>query len=633
MANKSTPGDDQQQQQQQPQGQEYIYGAFTNGALVWTRNNVQVLKQKQGDTAFVNTVIQRGASTSSRAASSSSATSPAAPSAKGGRGESKAARFRVRFQDARPASASKASEKRRQSEPRRANPETRGAKDADHSERLVVRRKSTSPEQQQHHLNQVQPKQPKAQEQNPGVPPCISGWIMHDVPFTMTAKDKAALRFYLDVLPRRTYPFEAWHILTYNPLRNRDIYEKLFSEEMVLKCAISVGAVYEASCQGIETIPVMHHYARLCRYIVDLLQQPSLDNRKHVLIQAISTLALLAHWSDRDDLWHMHMNGLQQFIQSTGGVDSLTPEMKWIAYKADITGSAEKALDPLLPIANRQHRSVMDMVDDDKKREITAVFRRWVLPCCTDEKMLDIFISAALFMVAVFRVRETGTGQFHPDAMMEDRYSMAYLIQNYPTPIGAPARDDSASPDASSSSSSPDSVTTASEAAALLKGVETSMRLAISLYGKEIVHDPWDRAGDLPALLGLMARHLRAVTSALREAKREMAAAVHDDGVGRAGFAVVEAVRPLLLFLVVLGWVVSESRRLRGARACDDVEVFADLLVEIVGSNAAHLDGRVPDEYWAICRIAEFRNIRGRDWDLHRTVSRMMDEWLARRES
>jgi hypothetical protein len=96
------------------------------------------------------------------------------------------------------------------------------------------------------------------------------------------------------VLPRRTYPFEAWHILTYNPLRNRDIYEKLFSEEMVLKCAISVGAVYEASCQGIETIPVMHHYARLCRYIVELLQQPSLENRKHVLIQAISTLALLA---------------------------------------------------------------------------------------------------------------------------------------------------------------------------------------------------------------------------------------------------------------------------------------------------------------------------------------------------
>lgn len=631
MANKSTPGDDQQQQ---PQGQEYIYGAFTNGALVWTRNNVQVLKQKQGDTAFVNTVIQRGASTSSRAASSSSATSPAAPSAKGGKGESKAARFRVRFQDARPTPASKASEKRRQSESRRAAP---GAKlDADHSERLVVRRKSTSPEQQQPHLKQVQPKQPKAQDQSPGVPPCISGWIMHDVPFTMTAKDKAALRFYLDVLPRRTYPFEAWHILTYNPLRNRDIYEKLFSEEMVLKCAISVGAVYEASCQGIETIPVMHHYARLCRYIVDLLQQPSLDNRKHVLIQAISTLALLAHWSDRDDLWHMHMNGLQQFIQSTGGVDSLTPEMKWIAYKADITGSAEKALDPLLPIANRQHRSVMDMVDDDKKREITAVFRRWVLPCCTDEKMLDIFVSAALFMVAVFRVRETGTGQFHPDAMMEDRYSMAYLIQNYPTPIGAPARDDSASPDASSSSSpssSPDTVTTASEAAALLKGVETAMRLAISLYGKEIVHDPWDRAGDLPALLGLMARHLRAVTSALREAKREMAAAVNDDGVGRAGFAVVEAVRPLLLFLVVLGWVVSESRRLRGARACDDVEVFADLLVEIVGSNAAHLESGVPNEYWAICRIAEFRNIRGRDWDLHRTVSKMMDEWLARRES
>ncbi|VUC21640.1 unnamed protein product, partial [Clonostachys rosea] len=432
MANKSTPGDDQQQQ---PQGQEYIYGGFTNGALVWTRNNVQVLKQKQGDTAFVNTVIQRGASTSARSASSSSTTAPPAPSSKGGRGESKAARFRVRFQDARPAPVSKASEKRRQSESRRATPETRIAKDAEHSERLVVRHKSTSPEQLPPPKQVQVQAQPniKTEEQSPGVPPCISGWIMHDVPFTMTTKDKAALRFYLDVLPRRTYPFEAWHILTYNPLRNREMYEKLFSEEMVLKCAISVGAVYEASCQGIETIPVIHHYARLCRYIVELLQQPSLNNRKHVLIQAISTLALLAHWSDRDDLWHIHMNGLQQFIQSTGGVDSLTPEMKWIAYKADITGSAEKALDPLLPIANRQHRSVMDMVDDDRKREITAVFRRWVLPCCTDEKMLDIFVSAALFMVAVFRVRETGTGQFHPDAMMEDRYSMAYLIQNYPT--------------------------------------------------------------------------------------------------------------------------------------------------------------------------------------------------------
>lgn len=44
-------------------------------------------------------------------------------------------------------------------------------------------------------------------------------------------------------------------------------------------------------------------------------------------------LALQQHVSGQDELYQMHMSGLEQLVQSAGGVDALSPGQKWVAYK------------------------------------------------------------------------------------------------------------------------------------------------------------------------------------------------------------------------------------------------------------------------------------------------------------
>ena len=132
---------------------------------------------------------------------------------------------------------------------------------------------------------------------NGAIPRSIAEWIVHGSHMAFTAADRRALWHYLDVVPRRSYSFEVLDIITHNPLRDQEVYQTLFSDSMVLQCALSLGATYDASNQQGSTtdLPLFaYHSSQLYSILSKMLGETPTPERQHILVQSMAMLAILA---------------------------------------------------------------------------------------------------------------------------------------------------------------------------------------------------------------------------------------------------------------------------------------------------------------------------------------------------
>lgn len=332
--------------------------------------------------------------------------------------------------------------------------------------------------------------------------------------------------------------------------------------------------------------------------------------------------------------------------------------------RADITPASDLALGLRLtpPFLLRDTTRGLGNLTEDERDQADRVFRRWVRPCCTDERVYETFVVAALFAASLHSA-QLAKHRFDPDAVMENWHHNAQYLVNYPTPLGqgehgnagnmmtnhtdynphsiygrvpfseatpAPCSSDSSNSPSSSSSSYQETTTT------LYRHIETCFRVAVILYAKELAHDPWDKGRGQSVLLLLLSSQLRPVLAAVKRYKEEMTYSpspyFYDNN---PGFAVVESVKPLLIWLCILGPIASEAHSLSNAdtigsrpspESGPSADIYPELLSELVGAYRSDVR-QLPDKFWEVCRIGDFRMIKGKDWDLLDSVQRMVHQW------
>jgi hypothetical protein len=120
----------------------------------------------------------------------------------------------------------------------------------------------------------------------------LDEWAIPGCPVNMWPAQKSELKAYLYWLAMRAYPLEA--ATQHNPVRSNKTLSSVLSDPLVLRCAICIGAVWNAMYTASGTWQTIESSSQLCSIVNAMLGELETRRPEPILAEAVATLAVLA---------------------------------------------------------------------------------------------------------------------------------------------------------------------------------------------------------------------------------------------------------------------------------------------------------------------------------------------------
>ncbi|TGO09644.1 hypothetical protein BTUL_0158g00070 [Botrytis tulipae] len=174
-------------------------------------------------------------------------------------------------------------------------------------------------------------------------------------PIEMTTRTHRLLSRYFTHVSSRMYPLSKY--LSSNPLRSDEWFRFTISDAAMFHAILYAGAIYLSLLQGgKDSEDSVYHLGKTLEIVQKRLQdgKPADDST----IAALSCVALGEANTGHLDLWHIHMRGIQQMINTRGTMSSLPMIIQTKLRRSDITGAIDYAAEPYLYYQPRNHSEI-----------------------------------------------------------------------------------------------------------------------------------------------------------------------------------------------------------------------------------------------------------------------------------
>ncbi|TVY14712.1 hypothetical protein LARI1_G006080 [Lachnellula arida] len=265
-----------------------------------------------------------------------------------------------------------------------------------------------------------------SQATSPRVPRNIgypTALLNFEFPIEMNASVHILLDQYLIHAPRRLYPLES--CLRTNPLRSPEWFQYAIRDAAMLHGMLYAGSLYLALLEGkTGTKDSMHHLGHVVSIVKKRLDESD-GGIEDSTIGAISCLALGEAITGNKDLWHTHMLGLKQMIDSRRSIDPLPALLQAKLRRSDITGAIDYAATPLLDFDRSNRPPTWALLSVQTIETTDREMRKILAKCEVHPNLITTMTELAFFLQAIHLATEASV-YFDPATFSEDLYWLEY---------------------------------------------------------------------------------------------------------------------------------------------------------------------------------------------------------------
>ncbi|TVY93879.1 hypothetical protein LAWI1_G000432 [Lachnellula willkommii] len=265
-----------------------------------------------------------------------------------------------------------------------------------------------------------------SQATSPSVPRNIgypTALLNFEFPIEMNASVHMLLHQYLIHASRRLYPLES--CLRTNPLRSPEWFQYAIRDAAMLHGMLYAGSLYLALLEGkTGTKDSMHHLGHVVSIVKQRLDESD-GGIEDSTIGAISCLALGEAITGNKDLWHTHMLGLKQMINSRRSIDPLPALLQAKLRRSDITGAIDYAATPLLDFDRSNRPPTWALLSVQTIETTDREMRNILTKCGVHPNLITTMTELACFSQAIHFATEASV-YFDPATFSEDLYWLEY---------------------------------------------------------------------------------------------------------------------------------------------------------------------------------------------------------------
>ncbi|KAH8673921.1 hypothetical protein BX600DRAFT_220287 [Xylariales sp. PMI_506] len=465
----------------------------------------------------------------------------------------------------------------------------------------------------------------------------LAPWVLDAFPNGFSEESRLFLYAFRELCPANNYPMNEYFKSSVELSTKHFTSEEAYCRDCIARLIDLVNDL-KASTAAPEHFGF--HYAKLCSEANQLLNCSEQTMTQQLAgFHAIAMLAILACYLGHRDDWNVHMSGLQQIVEVSGGLHTLEPVCQLVVRKADLTGAFELGIQPRFQ-SQRFFPPISMSLSSEERNGLYSTIHQTFSGCHPSSGVVDVFLSLASFN----RVLQTnpivsGICSLDPRALTEDYFDLECRILSLPcTMHGRETCYLSATSSHHSICSSEDSVThsVGMQPEAMIStdsSLDSSLCLTALLFLKTMNVPNIDSLFGLSNALALLSWHLRNILNGLREQ-------AFDDIMGPSLMGMLSmssgtepptfsrhSVRPAVIWMCLSADHLAHSLNISEVRSLEVVTewsgVYKELLFEVIGPSTTDVD-LLPLRDLELCWLFNFGKIMNQPWDVHQRLKRMM---------
>ncbi|KAF7947970.1 hypothetical protein EAE96_009040 [Botrytis aclada] len=249
-------------------------------------------------------------------------------------------------------------------------------------------------------------------------------------PIKMTTRTHQLLSRYFTHVSSRMYPLSKY--LSSNPLRSDEWFRFTIKDAAMFHAILYAGAIYLSLLQGgKDSEDSVYHLGKTLEIVKEKLQngKPADDST----IAALSCVALGEANTGHSDLWHIHMRGIQQMINTRGTMSSLPMIIQTKLRRSDITGAIDYAAEPYLYYKPRNHSeiSISKILPLHRIRTINSYTENSLAKCGIHSNLIRIMQYLAIFYQSI-QFASSSRILLDPGDFLDDVYWIEYELLSFP---------------------------------------------------------------------------------------------------------------------------------------------------------------------------------------------------------
>ncbi|KAF7903198.1 uncharacterized protein EAF01_006247 [Botrytis porri] len=249
-------------------------------------------------------------------------------------------------------------------------------------------------------------------------------------PIEMTTRTHRLLSRYFTHVSSRMYPLSKY--LSSNPLRSDEWFRFTINDAAMFHAILYAGAIYLSLLQGgKDSEDSVYHLGKTLEIVKEKLQngKPADDST----IAALSCVALGEANTGHSDLWHIHMRGIQQMINTRGTMSSLPMIIQTKLRRSDITGAIDYAAEPYLYYKPRDHSeiSISKILPVHRKRTINSYIETSLARCGIHSNLRQTMQYLAIFYQSI-QFASSFKALLDPGDFLDDIYWIEYELLSFP---------------------------------------------------------------------------------------------------------------------------------------------------------------------------------------------------------
>ncbi|CRK20206.1 hypothetical protein BN1723_012074 [Verticillium longisporum] len=226
-------------------------------------------------------------------------------------------------------------------------------------------------------------------------------WATHNYSVPMSVTKQKLLHLYMRFIPFKMYPLEC--ILSHNPTRSPKFFERLQVTPNSLVSVIVAGSLVEAVLKGERcSDDMLEQESYACGVVNGELRKIARlrGQEAHGIMECICSMAVGSAHLGRHDHWHMHMKGLKQILEMTGGIDKEWTYVMNKVRRANVKAAAALATIPYLEY-ERIYGNISDSLPRTTRARLSKAVKGILAFCNVQEVICESFASLVLFSHAV----------------------------------------------------------------------------------------------------------------------------------------------------------------------------------------------------------------------------------------
>ncbi|KAJ6164071.1 hypothetical protein N7470_002743 [Penicillium chermesinum] len=165
-----------------------------------------------------------------------------------------------------------------------------------------------------------------------GTYPGLEAWSPEELPTLWSDNNKGFVTYYTKYLYLPlSLPFETLYSITDCSQQISESGDFLLSDPLALDCTLSICALFNLLENGKQdSAESPFHCSKLCALANQILSSDETGSpaRQMLIIQPVSSLAIIAGLVGNYNDWYLHMQGLKSLVNSLGGQERLSPRMR-----------------------------------------------------------------------------------------------------------------------------------------------------------------------------------------------------------------------------------------------------------------------------------------------------------------